>query len=71
MKYIRLRARVTRAEWREERSKWVVRVEESGEDGKVSRVWDDECEVLLNGNGFLKYVAAPAWYIIIYHLKLR
>ncbi|EGC46868.1 flavin-binding monooxygenase [Histoplasma capsulatum var. duboisii H88] len=53
MKYIRLRARVTRAEWREERSKWVVRVEESGEDGKVSRVWDDECEVLLNGNGFL------------------
>ncbi|KAG5291501.1 flavin-binding monooxygenase [Histoplasma ohiense] len=53
MKYIRLRARVTRAEWREERSKWVVRVEESEEDGKVSRVWDDECDVLLNGNGFL------------------
>lgn len=65
MRYIRLRTKVTRAEWHEDRSKWMVRVEERDEDKKVVREWDDECDFLLNGNGVLNYVVAPPWYIIM------
>ncbi|OAX83506.1 hypothetical protein ACJ72_02121 [Emergomyces africanus] len=53
MEYIRLRARVTHAEWHEDRSKWMVQVEESDENEQVVRKWHDECDVLLNGNGVL------------------
>ncbi|PGH09783.1 hypothetical protein GX51_00467 [Blastomyces parvus] len=53
MRYIRLRSRVTRAEWNEDRSKWMVRVEQSDGDEKAVRVLEDECDVLLNGNGVL------------------
>ncbi|EEH46643.2 uncharacterized protein PADG_02741 [Paracoccidioides brasiliensis Pb18] len=53
MKYIHLRSKVTRAEWHEDKSKWVVHVEESNAEDKVVREWDDECNILLNGTGIL------------------
>ncbi|EEH37239.2 hypothetical protein PAAG_07795 [Paracoccidioides lutzii Pb01] len=53
MKYIHLRSKVTRAEWHEDKSKWVVHVEESNAEDKVVREWDDECDILLNGTGIL------------------
>jgi cation diffusion facilitator CzcD-associated flavoprotein CzcO len=50
MFYIRLRHQVVDAKWNEERSKWVVSVLNL-QDNTVLR---DECDVLLNGGGFLK-----------------
>ncbi|KAK2813963.1 hypothetical protein FQN50_000364 [Emmonsiellopsis sp. PD_5] len=59
MEYIRLRTRVCRAEWVEERSRWVVGLVESDGDGRVVREWEEECDVLLNGNGILNHWKWP------------
>ncbi|KAL2802339.1 dimethylaniline monooxygenase [Aspergillus granulosus] len=49
MSYIRLRHQVIEAKWNEERSKWVVSVRNLADN----TVFTDECDVLLNGGGFL------------------
>jgi hypothetical protein len=50
MSYIRLRHQVVEAKWNEERSKWVVSVKNLQDNTVIT----DECDVLLNGGGFLK-----------------
>jgi hypothetical protein len=58
MPYIRLRHQVIRANWNEETSKWTIKIQkldETDKDGQVIEVVD-ECDMLLNGGGFLKYV---------------
>lgn len=59
MRYIRLSTAVTRAVWDEGRSKWVLRL--SRTEGKEvvdsspgAEEWDEECDLFLNGTGFLK-----------------
>ncbi|KAK2799965.1 hypothetical protein FQN51_006394 [Onygenales sp. PD_10] len=61
MEYIRLRTKVCRAEWVEERSRWVVGLVESDGDGRVVREWEEECDVLLNGNGILNEEQKEEW----------
>jgi len=60
MRWIGLRTAVARAVWREEGSKWVLSLERSGEDGEVLERWDQECDVFLNGTGFLNAWRWPA-----------
>lgn len=48
MRYIKLQHTVRSAEWLEEEGQWRISVE--GPDG----VFDDYCEVFLNGGGILK-----------------
>ncbi|PWY75017.1 dimethylaniline monooxygenase [Aspergillus heteromorphus CBS 117.55] len=50
MEYIQLRTRVVSATWDECKSKWVVKLRRDGPD--VAE-WEDECDVFLNGSGFL------------------
>lgn len=58
MSYIHLRHQVIGAKWNEERSKWTVtirKLDETDTEGQAIEIVD-ECDVLLNGGGFLKYV---------------
>ncbi|GFN20563.1 hypothetical protein AtubIFM55763_005711 [Aspergillus tubingensis] len=50
MKYITLNTRVVSAIWNEEKSKWVVKLQQ---DTPCVKEWEDECDVLINGAGFL------------------
>jgi cation diffusion facilitator CzcD-associated flavoprotein CzcO len=50
MKYIQLETEIKRAVWNDERSKWVLLVERT--DGSAQ--WEEECDVFLNGTGFVK-----------------
>lgn len=60
MKYIRLRTKVTNAVWDENLSKWILRLTETIDPGDTSsREWEEECDLFLNGTGFLKYVEFP------------
>jgi cation diffusion facilitator CzcD-associated flavoprotein CzcO len=47
-KHIRYNSRVTDSIWNEESGKWKVKIEHNG------HMVDDECDVLINGAGFLK-----------------
>jgi len=49
MKYIKLRHLVESATWDEEKGKWILKVH--APDGAV---FEDECEILVNGSGILK-----------------
>ncbi|KAL2802816.1 dimethylaniline monooxygenase [Aspergillus granulosus] len=62
MSYIRLRHQVVEAKWNEERSKWVVSVHNLA-DGTI---FTDECDVLLNGGGFLNGRTSPASILLKY-----
>ncbi|KAL2844102.1 dimethylaniline monooxygenase [Aspergillus pseudoustus] len=54
MQYIQLNTAIVGAEWDDYKSKWQVSLErKSPEDGAVVAEWVDECDVLLNGTGFL------------------
>jgi hypothetical protein len=58
MSYIHLRHQVIGAKWIEETSKWTVtirKLDETDTEGQAIEIVD-ECDVLLNGGGFLKYV---------------
>ncbi|OAP57927.1 hypothetical protein AYL99_08665 [Fonsecaea erecta] len=52
MKYITLNTRIDAARWDEQRSLWVVKLSQS-QDGQESKEWEEECDLLLNGAGFL------------------
>ncbi|OOF92101.1 hypothetical protein ASPCADRAFT_153419 [Aspergillus carbonarius ITEM 5010] len=47
MKYIQLNTRVVSAIWNEAKSKWVVKLQ------RDTAEWEDECDLFLNGSGFL------------------
>lgn len=53
MKYITLNTTVESATWDDQKSKWVVRLSQGG-NTSVRKEWDEECDLLLNGLGFLK-----------------
>lgn len=56
MKYIQLNTTVTGAAWDESRSKWLVKLARKSireVDASVLE-WEEECDLLLNGAGFLK-----------------
>lgn len=63
MKYIHLRTRVTKAVWHEEKSKWVLHLVERDSSDDLVNEWDEECDVFLNGTGFLKYVLSRRFNI--------
>ena len=52
MKWIQLSTEIVKAEWDEEKSRWKVRLRKGDGDEK-GKEWDDECDVLLNGTGFV------------------
>ncbi|GJC86497.1 putative sterigmatocystin biosynthesis monooxygenase stcW [Colletotrichum liriopes] len=52
-KYIKLQHRVVAATWREERGKWEVEVEHSGQ------TFTDWCDILVNGSGLLNKARWP------------
>lgn len=58
MKYIQLNTSIVSATWNEDRSKWVVKLSRktavNEKDGTLD--WEEECDLLLNGTGFLKFV---------------
>ena len=56
MKYIQLRTQVTAATWNEDRSKWIVKLQRlyTPENPSDPQEWEEECDLLLNGCGFLK-----------------
>lgn len=49
---VKFSAKVVESIWDENSSKWRLKVEVAG------KVIDDECDVLINAAGFLKYVAS-------------
>ncbi|KAF9882914.1 hypothetical protein FE257_004895 [Aspergillus nanangensis] len=54
MRYILLNTRITAAEWDESKSKWQVSLARTNpDDGSTLSEWVEECDVLLNGTGFL------------------
>ncbi|KAK2733097.1 hypothetical protein FQN57_002308 [Myotisia sp. PD_48] len=53
MEYIRLRTTITRAEWDEDKSKWLIGLEQRDENDAVVKQWTEECDVFLNGGGVL------------------
>lgn len=53
MKYITLNTSVDGATWDELKSKWVVKLVQHV-DGTPKKEWAEECDLLLNGAGFLK-----------------
>lgn len=52
-KYIRLNHYVTEAIWDEESGMWKV----AGKNTITGETWHDECNILINGSGILKYVS--------------
>ncbi|KAF2100019.1 FAD/NAD(P)-binding domain-containing protein [Rhizodiscina lignyota] len=52
MKWITLSTEIVGAEWDEAKSVWKVRLRKTDGEGKGEE-WDDECNVLLNGTGFV------------------
>jgi cation diffusion facilitator CzcD-associated flavoprotein CzcO len=52
MKYITLSTEVKKAVWDEKKSKWVLSLSGTGDEGK-KKEWDEECDLFLNGTGFL------------------
>lgn len=55
MKYINLGTQVNKAVWDDDKSRWVLSLAKSSESEGMSE-WDEECDVFLNGTGFLKSV---------------
>ncbi len=59
MKYIKLKTQVIRADWDDEKSRWIIHLGRVGEkEGTFDEEWDEECDIFLNGTGFLKYVTS-------------
>jgi hypothetical protein len=57
MEYIQLQTQLVFASWNDERSKWSIRVRRQITGDKESfEEWSEECDLLLNGGGFLKYI---------------
>jgi cation diffusion facilitator CzcD-associated flavoprotein CzcO len=52
-KYITFRTEVTRAEWQDEKGKWIVSLKQTGADGEVVKQWDEECDVFFYATGIL------------------
>lgn len=52
MRWIRLSTEIVKAEWDEGKSKWKVRLRTTDKQGRQQE-FDDECNVLLNGTGFV------------------
>ena len=50
MKYIQLSTEVKKALWDDKKSKWILVLAKT--DG--SKQWEEDCDVFLNGTGFLK-----------------
>lgn len=48
--FVKFNAKVTDSIWDEASGKWKVKMTQEG------KVIDDECDVLVNASGFLKYV---------------
>lgn len=53
MKYITLNTSVDAATWDEKKSVWVVKLSQTS-NGAKTKEWEEECDMLLNGAGFLK-----------------
>lgn len=53
MKYITLNTSVESARWDEQKSVWTVKLSQRN-DEQPAREWEEECDFLLNGAGFLK-----------------
>ncbi|KNG86137.1 dimethylaniline monooxygenase [Aspergillus nomiae NRRL 13137] len=52
MQYITLNTAVSGARWDNSRAKWIVKLSQRQEDGQTKE-WQEECDVILNGSGFL------------------
>lgn len=61
MKYIHLRHKVIGASWNEQKSKWVVTIQNLNETDASGQPTEfvGEYDLFLNGGGFLKYVFLP------------
>lgn len=55
MQYITLNTAVSGAKWDNGKAKWIVTLSQNVE-GKQPKEWQEECDLILNGSGFLKYV---------------
>lgn len=51
-KWITFNTRVVRAQWSEDKGSWDIHLQTG--QGDTSRQWQEECDVFLNGTGFLK-----------------
>lgn len=49
-KYIRLNSRVSKATWDETKSRWILVISKMDGSGQ----WEEECDIFLNGTGFVK-----------------
>jgi cation diffusion facilitator CzcD-associated flavoprotein CzcO len=47
---VRLQSKVAQATWNEVAGKWKLKIMQDGEER------EDECDILIDGSGFLKYV---------------
>lgn len=56
---VQLQTKVVQAAWDEPSSKWRLKISHSGQEKEV------ECDVLINGSGFLKYVWAATFGVVI------
>lgn len=55
MKYIQLRTEIISATWDEDHSKWHLKVRRTAPETNEAPIeWEDSCDLLLNGGGFLK-----------------
>lgn len=56
MDYIKLNTSITKAKWVESKSKWAVTLTKKSIPNDNSDVleWEEECDLLINGTGFLK-----------------
>lgn len=56
MKYIQLNTSIVSATWNEEKTKWQVKLSRKTilKDEESQLEWDEECDILINGTGFLK-----------------
>lgn len=55
MQYITLNTLVVGATWNEERAKWVVKLRRNvTETEDAAQEWEEECDLLINGGGYLK-----------------
>lgn len=57
MKNIQLRCQVLSATWDEQTSRWTVKLRRDSTDNSQAHPleWEESCDVLINGGGFLKY----------------
>jgi hypothetical protein len=56
-RYITCNTEVKEAIWKEDISKWELRVAKLDGDGQSIKMWKEECDYFVNTTGFLKYIS--------------